>query len=145
MSNANTPKALALAYTGITRLKWDDLGSYLTVVNSEDSSHDTHTPSADQDHNIHFRIHALTQHGSCVDGCPPTTLCVSSSDYFKSEDGHVRLCRADGLRFYSGLKIRKYRPAASDGVFLEFDVSSNPTPNQPVPYYVRVSRDSYAR
>ena len=72
--NANTLKALALAYTGCTRLKWNDLGSYLTVVNSQDSAHDTHTPSADQDHNIHFRIHALIHHGSCVDGCPPTTF-----------------------------------------------------------------------
>lgn len=34
ISKANTLDALALAYTGITRLKWDSLGCYLRVINS---------------------------------------------------------------------------------------------------------------
>lgn len=34
VSRASTAGQLALAYSGLTRLKWDDLGCYLTIVNS---------------------------------------------------------------------------------------------------------------
>lgn len=57
---------------------------------------DDHRGGTSDDHNVHFRIHGLTQQGSCVDGCPPSTLYVSSSDYYGFRDGHVRLCRIDG-------------------------------------------------
>ena len=34
VSRAKTATELALAYAGLTRMKWDDLGCYLTIVNS---------------------------------------------------------------------------------------------------------------
>lgn len=34
ISRAKTATELALAYAGLTRMKWDDLGCYLTIVNS---------------------------------------------------------------------------------------------------------------
>jgi len=34
VSRAKTATELALVYAGLTRMKWNDLGCYLTIVNS---------------------------------------------------------------------------------------------------------------
>ena len=40
VSRAKTATELALAYAGLTRMKWDDLGCYLTIVDSTPELHE---------------------------------------------------------------------------------------------------------
>jgi len=89
--------------------------------------------------NSDYRIIGITKQGSCIGGCPPSTIYVATFNYQNFQDGHVRLCKIDGLRFYSNVQITEYNPAITDNVFLIFQVSSNPEPRESEVYEVRVS------
>ena len=90
-----------------------------------------------------YRILGVTQQGNCVNGCPPSTLYVASSNYYDSQDGHISLCRVDGLRFYSRVHIKEYKPTeVSGGDFLVFEVRSNPEPRKWLLYEIGVKPSS---
>ena len=88
-----------------------------------------------------YRILAVTQQGNCVGGCPPSTLYVAAYNYHDHLDGRIRVCRVDGVRWFSKLRVVSYKPQITNGPFLVFDVRSNPEPRGYIPYRVSVSPD----
>ena len=88
-----------------------------------------------------YRILGVTQQGNCVGGCPPSTIYVVAFNYHDHLDGRIRLCRVDGVRWFSKLRVVSYKPQITDGPFLVFDVRSNPEPRGYIPYQVSVSPD----
>src|SRR5690606_22106091 len=78
--------------------------------------------------NSAYRILGVTQQGNCVGGCPPSTLYVSAYNYTDHPDGHIGLCKIDGIRWFSQVRVTSYKPEINSGVFLVFEVRSNIEP-----------------
>jgi hypothetical protein len=91
--------------------------------------------------NSSYRILGVTQQGNCVGGCPPSTIYVAAYNYMDHPDGHIRLCRIDGIRWFSQVRVTSYKPAVKGGVFLVFDVRSNIEPDMYRLYQVSVAPD----
>ena len=94
--------------------------------------------------NSAYRILGVTQQGNCVGGCPPSTIYVSAYNYMDHPDGHIRLCKIDGIRWFSQVRVTSYRPEIKDGVFLVFDVRSNIEPDMYRLYQVSVAPEECA-
>ena len=91
--------------------------------------------------NSAYRILGVTQQGNCVGGCPPSTLYVSGYNYTDYPDGHIRLCKIDGIRWFSQVRVTSHKPEINSGVFLVFEVRSNIEPNMYRLYQVSVAPD----
>ena len=92
--------------------------------------------------NSAYRILGVTQQGNCVGGCPPSTLYVAAFNYTDHLDGHIRLCKIEGIRFFSQVRVTTYQPEIKDDVFLVFDVRSNIEPRMYRLYQIRVAPDN---
>ena len=91
--------------------------------------------------NSAYRILGVTQQGNCVGGCPPSTLYVSAYNYTDHPDGHIGLCKIDGIRWFSQVRVTSYKPEINSGVFLVFEVRSNIEPRMYRLYQVSVAPD----
>ena len=117
-----------------------DLAYLLTHAKIESESPLPHLLPPGSKHS--YRILAFTQQGNCVNGCPASTLYVATWNYQDYPDGRIRLCRIDGVRFYSDVSVKSYRPAQVEGDFLAFEVRSNPEPRSWRRFEIRVSADA---
>lgn len=85
-----------------------------------------------------YRIMGLTQQGNCVGGCPPSTIFVAVWNYQDFMDGHIRLFRIDGARFWQFGRVEEFKRNLKGGYFLSFTFDSRPGPWAPQRYRVRV-------
>ena len=108
--------------------------THLTIVSESPLPHELPAGS-----NSHYRIIGATQQGNCVGGCPPSTIYVAAFNYTDHPDGHIRLCKVDGIRWFSRVHVASYKPEVKDGVFLQFDVRSNIEPRMYRLYRVSVA------
>ena len=111
--------------------------THLTVVKQSPLPHELPDGSSSS-----YRILGVTQQGNCVGGCPPSTIYVAAYNYMDHPDGHIRLCRVDGIRWFSQVRVTSYKPEIKDGVFLVFDVRSNIEPDMYRLYQVGVAPDN---
>lgn len=71
-----------------------------------------------------YRIYGLTEQGSCVGGCPASTLFVVLWNYSWSFDGNIKVYKINGIRFFEFEKIVKYGKGFPEDSILSFSVLS---------------------
>jgi hypothetical protein len=88
--------------------------------------------------NFGYRIMGVNAQGDCIGGCPPTTVFVTISDYMRYRDGHLRLFRIDGVRFWTFGGVEEFKQEETNGYFLSFTFASVLVPNSPQWYRARI-------
>jgi hypothetical protein len=88
-----------------------------------------------------YRIMGVSEQGNCHPICPRSTIFVAVSNYSDYQDGHIRLYRIDGARFWHFMRVEEFKADETNGYFLSFRFNSIPHPQQPEQYVAKIGFD----
>jgi len=88
-----------------------------------------------------YRVIGVTEQGNCVPACPRSIILIAISNFSDYRDGHIRLYRIDGVRFWHFRRVEEFKPEETNGYFLSFRFNSIPHPQQPEQYIAKIGFD----
>jgi hypothetical protein len=88
-----------------------------------------------------YRIMGSTEQGDCMLTCPRSIILVAISNYNDYRDGHIRLYRIDGARFWHFSRVEEFKGEEDNGYFLSFRFASIAHPMQPEIYIAKIGFD----